>query len=231
MVPSDKHESDSSRRGETTGPDESALSLTLQLNATRRLLRDSELILLEFARAAEAYQRQLDEDLRLYRQQRAWKLMLAVRAVYSHAVRGGWKGIPRLLRQLPDILLGRNLDAHELEFPTLRDYVPPVVNQHLAESVRLPRHPSLLYRARKTDVIVLSIVDFRFRFQRPQQIAQQLGRFGHRVFWVNPSRYLPEFSPIPYQSSRLQRDVFEIVLKGSHSNIYEDQLTPEVAGH
>jgi uncharacterized coiled-coil protein SlyX len=34
----------------------------------------------------------------------------------------------------------------------------------------------------KPDVVVLSIIDWDFRFQRPQQLAAQFGRHGHRVF-------------------------------------------------
>ncbi|MDL2253599.1 glycosyltransferase [Ruminococcaceae bacterium OttesenSCG-928-I18] len=38
---------------------------------------------------------------------------------------------------------------------------------------------------RHHDVIVLSIIDFDFRYQRPQHIATQFARAGHRVFYVN----------------------------------------------
>lgn len=37
----------------------------------------------------------------------------------------------------------------------------------------------------KYDVIVFSIIDYDFRYQRPQQIADHYVRQGHRVFYVN----------------------------------------------
>lgn len=37
----------------------------------------------------------------------------------------------------------------------------------------------------KMDVIVLSIIDYDFRHQRPQHFAQRFARLGHRVFYVN----------------------------------------------
>ena len=42
---------------------------------------------------------------------------------------------------------------------------------------------------RHVDVICLAIIDWEFRFQRPQQIATQFAAHGHRVFYVSPARY------------------------------------------
>ena len=45
--------------------------------------------------------------------------------------------------------------------------------------------------AGRPDVVFLSIIDWDFRFQRPQQIASQYAREGHRVFYLSTSRFLP----------------------------------------
>lgn len=37
----------------------------------------------------------------------------------------------------------------------------------------------------KYDVIILSVIDYTFRYQRPQQIADFFVREGHRVFYIN----------------------------------------------
>ena len=37
------------------------------------------------------------------------------------------------------------------------------------------------------DVFVWGVIDWHFRFQRPQQIARELARCGHRVFYISPS--------------------------------------------
>jgi GT2 family glycosyltransferase/SAM-dependent methyltransferase len=53
-----------------------------------------------------------------------------------------------------------------------------------------PRTPASRY-----DVIVFSIIDWDFRFQRPQQIATQLGHHGHRVFYLSVSQFVPPDGP------------------------------------
>ncbi|MEP6993086.1 MAG: glycosyltransferase, partial [Acidobacteriota bacterium] len=45
------------------------------------------------------------------------------------------------------------------------------------------------------DVIVFSIIDWDFRFQRPQQLATQFGRHGHRVFYLSTTQFLAEGGP------------------------------------
>ena len=44
--------------------------------------------------------------------------------------------------------------------------------------------------AGRYDVIVFSIIDWDFRFQRPQQLATQFGRHGHRVFYLSTTQFL-----------------------------------------
>lgn len=43
------------------------------------------------------------------------------------------------------------------------------------------------------DVVILSVIDYDFRFQRPQQLAVRYARNGHRVFYVNANHF-NEFS-------------------------------------
>ena len=49
--------------------------------------------------------------------------------------------------------------------------------QHVHE----PVHPELR-AGNGVDVICFPIIDWSFRFQRPQQVATQFARTGHRVF-------------------------------------------------
>lgn len=41
----------------------------------------------------------------------------------------------------------------------------------------------------KFDVIVLSVIDYDFRFQRPQQLAVRYAQNGHRVFYFNANHF------------------------------------------
>jgi len=54
----------------------------------------------------------------------------------------------------------------------------------------LPAKPSGHY-----DVVVFSIIDWDFRFQRPQQLATQFGRHGHRVFYLSTTQFLAPGGP------------------------------------
>ena len=64
--------------------------------------------------------------------------------------------------------------------------VPGQVDESRAElPPGFPRVPQGRY-----DVVVLPLIDWDFRFQRPQQIAAQLGRHGHRVFYLSIAQCL-----------------------------------------
>ncbi len=41
----------------------------------------------------------------------------------------------------------------------------------------------------RPDVVCFSVIDWEFRFQRPQQIMTQCAVHGHRVFYISPSRF------------------------------------------
>lgn len=79
------------------------------------------------------------------------------------------------------------------------------------------------------DVVVLPIIDWHFRFQRPQQLAAQLAARGHRVFYVRNVMTAAGTEP----SVRVLRDrVFEVTLSSHRPlNIYADALDEEGRAH
>jgi hypothetical protein len=78
----------------------------------------------------------------------------------------------------------------------------------------------------KADVLVLSIIDWDFRFQRPQQLATQLGRAGHRVFYLSTSRYLPADGPA-WSATLKANQVTEIRLRSRRMlDVYAGGLEP-----
>lgn len=44
----------------------------------------------------------------------------------------------------------------------------------------------------KFDVIILGVIDYDFRFQRPQHFAVRFAKNGHRVFYINANHYKPD---------------------------------------
>ncbi|GAF26379.1 predicted glycosyltransferases [Moorella thermoacetica Y72] len=73
------------------------------------------------------------------------------------------------------------------------------------------------------DVFVFSIIDWGFRFQRPQHLARSFARKGHRVFYLKTT-FNPK-SNVSVTVKKLERNIVEVELPGSPQlNIYRDQL-------
>lgn len=62
------------------------------------------------------------------------------------------------------------------------------------------------------DVVCLSIIDWDFRFQRPQQIMAQFAAAGHRVFYVSTTRSLPDDSMPRFRARLIKENVYEVEL-------------------
>ena len=80
--------------------------------------------------------------------------------------------------------------------------------------------------AGRYDAIVFSIIDWDFRFQRPQQLASQFGRHGHRVFYLSTSKFLAPGGPA-WDLTRKAGNVAELRLRSRRSlDIYRGELDP-----
>ncbi|HET9530058.1 MAG TPA: glycosyltransferase, partial [Blastocatellia bacterium] len=84
--------------------------------------------------------------------------------------------------------------------PHLREeQVGMILNQQPpAQSRRLP------------DVICFAIIDWEFRYQRPQQIMSRFAENGHRVFYISPSRFQP--ADARNVVTRIKENVYEVQL-------------------
>jgi len=71
------------------------------------------------------------------------------------------------------------------------------------------------------DVIIFPIIDWEFRFQRPQQMAVRFAEDGHRVFYVRTTFQEDQRSSV----RRIQERVFEIHLPGPRQlSIYAEAM-------
>ncbi len=163
----------------------------------------------------DRYRARLEAQLEEYRSQRAWKVMLACRKAYALLSRSK----TRFLKWAAGIPFGRvgDLEEYELRFPDINNYLRTGAAPSPPDSA--PPVPRNQY-----DVIVLAIIDFDFRFQRPQQIAAEFARRGHRVFWISPTRFLPSTSATAYEASRLRENLWEIHLRSRQADIYMGEL-------
>jgi len=81
--------------------------------------------------------------------------------------------------------------------------------------------PGTSSRANAYDVICFPIIDWDFRFQRPQHLMTQFAAAGHRVFYISHS-----FCGIetPYQIKEKAKNIYEVTLSGAELSVYRDQL-------
>jgi GT2 family glycosyltransferase/glycosyltransferase involved in cell wall biosynthesis len=113
----------------------------------------------------------------------------------------------------------------------LRRVVAPVKSEALvelpgsADSVERRRTDALpMEPAGRYDTIVFSIIDFDFRFQRPQQLATQFGRHGHRVFYLSTTKFLSPGGPA-WDLARKADRVAELKIRSRRSlNVYSGHL-------
>jgi GT2 family glycosyltransferase/glycosyltransferase involved in cell wall biosynthesis len=131
-------------------------------------------------------------------------------------------------------------------FTVGRRLLPPPLARWLRRSLAPVRQPERLVRldpkaVRETDAvpavptgrydtIVFSIIDWDFRFQRPQQLATQFGRHGHRVFYLSTTQFLAdaegERSPA-WDLSRKAKNVAELRIRSRRAlDIYRGALDP-----
>src|SRR5205823_6058662 len=85
---------------------------------------------------------------------------------------------------------------------------------------------------RDYDVICFSVIDWDFRFQRPQQLMTQFAERGHRVFYAKQSAFLPPDASERYRARSLGPNLFEIQLPAARSRkatIYDEVVDAEDA--
>ncbi|MEW5877089.1 MAG: glycosyltransferase [Acidobacteriota bacterium] len=81
-------------------------------------------------------------------------------------------------------------------------------------------------RGERFDLLCLPIIDWDFRFQRPQQLASQFANHGHRVFYLSQKFHT---LGAPFTVSEKAQRVWEVSLKGPKRNVYQDMMDDETA--
>lgn len=74
------------------------------------------------------------------------------------------------------------------------------------------------------DIICFPIIDWDFRFQRPQQLMSRFAAAGHRVFYVSQTF---RSSGEPYTIEQKRSCIYEVSLRGPSLNVYTDRLDRE----
>jgi GT2 family glycosyltransferase len=74
------------------------------------------------------------------------------------------------------------------------------------------------------EVLCFPIIDWDFRFQRPQQLMKRCAEAGHRVFYLKQTF---RRGGSPYEIDEKIPNVFEVTLRGPAKNVYRDRLDPD----
>jgi GT2 family glycosyltransferase len=64
----------------------------------------------------------------------------------------------------------------------------------------------------RADVICFSIVDWNFRYQRPQQIISQFAAHGHRIFYIRLDGILPAHVEPRFAVNKLKENIYQVTL-------------------
>lgn len=64
----------------------------------------------------------------------------------------------------------------------------------------------------KPDIICFSIVDWDFRYQRPQQLMSQFAANGHRVFFIKLKNILPQDHNPRFSLKEIRHNLYEVTL-------------------
>jgi GT2 family glycosyltransferase/glycosyltransferase involved in cell wall biosynthesis len=169
----------------------------------------------------------LDEVKRdLFILQQAYEAIIRSKA--WKAVQVGWAVLKRLRPSRP-----QPEPQPESQAPLAADAFapPPDANSvaPAAESRELlkPIQAAPLIDPSAFDVICLPGIEWDFRFQRPQQLAAEFARQGHRVFYV--SHQMRREGP-PYELKEVRAGVYQVSLRGPARDVFIQSLTPKDAG-
>ena len=143
----------------------------------------------------------------------------------------------RLSRRLGGILLrfGQQHVGRHIPYPIrtrLRRWVglPPKPPPRVAsEEGLLDTTGNLDTLPAHIDILCFPIIDWDFRFQRPQQLMRALAARGHRVFWVDPGSVVEgaHLNPgAPPKLSRIEHNIFRVQPgMATPCNVYTDPLS------
>ncbi len=120
--------------------------------------------------------------------------------------------------------------ARKVRDGDLEVWMPPTPlpsSEPSAEADRSPRAGTRirLPKATRYDVVILPIIEWDFRFQRPQQLAVQLAEKGHRVVYAST---VFRSADDAIKTRQLSHGVIEVTLPaGRPLNVYQDVPPPE----
>ena len=118
--------------------------------------------------------------------------------------------LPQRLRKSIVLLGGRILPGPAKRF--VKKFWDPWKEPKRVRAKQLPQKKAPRIATTNTfDVICFSIIDWSFRWQRPQQLLSQFAEKGHRVFVFRTTGFLAPGGP-PFQIEQVRENVWEVTI-------------------
>jgi hypothetical protein len=168
-----------------------------------------------------------------------WSRSVALATAPWNGRPGRWaiKIAPFLIPPFRALLFNENDDSfaarpraifHHLRHRLLADdaphFTPSRGFQFLRRFVRWSRHsPAGASHPKPYDVLVFPVIDWDYRFQRPQHLSLEMARRGHRVFYISTT-FLPAFGLLEPRSRAVANNVYLVDLPAGDDppDIYRD---------
>lgn len=199
--------------------------LRAQDQARRQQVADLNALLSSHAAAAEELRARLAERekaLLAIHASRHWKAMSYYWGALDR-LRSARAGLRRLARRLLPFSIRRRWVSLSRRMRSGRAPAPPPIGD-LRPAGWAP-HAGLPPTAAQYDVICFPIIEWDFRFQRPQQLLTWFAREGHRCFYVHTR--LHSAGP-DARIEKIAENIFGLRLPGpAHLNLYTDRMEPE----
>ncbi len=207
-------------------------------------LWQAEQVRQKVVRGLRQYQEAFQRNLISHWNEKAWQIMLALRKAYTLLFRRGLGSFCKWVLSWPGQGPG-SLAEYDVQFPNLSSYMPERLEEAFltqeaaarmeaeeevpkTEPAAVPTLAEILPQ-QTYDVVIFPVFDFEFRFQRPQQIAAEFARRGHRVFWLSPGRHLPLSHTKRYEAIQLRQNLWELHFRGENLEMYTGFLSDEDA--
>ncbi|MBP6824016.1 MAG: glycosyltransferase, partial [Acidobacteria bacterium] len=148
-----------------------------------------------------------DAELARIKSSRSWKLMERYWQIKNEYVLPVFRPALKLLGLASPA-------AQQIELPELLATKP-------FQTEKKSGQLGLLSKANAYDVICFPIIEWDFRFQRPQHLMSRFADAGHRVFYLSHKFCEPG---IAYQIREKATNIYEVTLCGPDLNVYRDQF-------
>jgi len=106
--------------------------------------------------------------------------------------------------------------------------IPDTEAKDILTGMSQDKIPSDALIGNKYNIFFFPMINFSFRYQRPQQLASYFAKMGHRVFYMNITQFLPSDFEADFKIKEIKENVFEVFLKSPRSlDIYGGELKTE----